>query len=339
MKNLNKLQKTFILVAAGVFAVVLIVSVVLCFPEAVGTLNTEQANTGNSNITEDTTKDETESETQTEGDSETEGTKETENTQTEEDSQTEDSQTETILGGGNASTNTSGIAALDNSSEGWGPGGDRNELNQYACCFYYNNKYKDYGAYFMVENSNYVYLTFDEGYENGYTPKILDTLKEKNVKAVFFITAQFFRENPDLIQRMIDEGHVVGNHSVSHPSKGMPSLSIEAQKNDIMTLHNNVLDKFGYEMKLFRNPAGIFSEQSLAVTNSCGYKSIFWSFAYLDYDPANQPDQAASLNRLMNNLHPGAIYLLHAVSETNTEILGDFIDQARAKGFEFAVIQ
>jgi peptidoglycan/xylan/chitin deacetylase (PgdA/CDA1 family) len=92
-------------------------------------------------------------------------------------------------------------------------------------------------------------------------------------------------------------------------------------------------------MTLFRNPAGIFSEQSLAVTKSCGYKSIFWSFAYYDYDPADQPEPTAALNKMMDKLHPGAIYLLHAVSATNTEVLGDFIDQVRAAGYEFAVIE
>lgn len=338
MRKLTNSQKIFLFTAGGILALVLIIGVILSFPEKVGNNNSEQANNKESEtVTEEqsgtTIGSEivkgTESETDTETESSTANTQETE----------ENSETESSTPKVDPPAVITGLEALSNQSQGWGPGGDVNELNQYYCCFSYNEKYGKYGAYFMVENSNYVYLTLDEGYENGYTPAILDTLKEKNVKVVFFVTSQFVKNNPELVQRMIDEGHTVGNHSVSHPSKGMPSLSIEEQKNDIMTLHNYVKDNFGYEMNLFRNPAGIFSEQSLAVTNNCGYKSVFWSFAYLDYDTANQPEPTAALKKLMSKLHPGAIYLLHAVSATNTEILGDFIDQVRAQGYEFAVFE
>lgn len=232
----------------------------------------------------------------------------------------------------------SDLASLDNTTLNWGQGVDLNEKNQPYAALSYQEKYGKYNANFIVPDSgNTVYLTFDEGYENGCTPAILNTLKEKNVKAVFFVTSSFAKQNPELIQRMIDEGHMVGNHSVTHPADGLPSQSIEEQQNEVLGLHNYIKENFNYEMHLFRYPSGKFSEQSLAVVNNCNYKSVFWSFAYQDYDTNNQPDPTEALDKLMNKLHPGAIYLLHAVSTTNTEILGDFIDQARAAGYEFVL--
>ncbi|MDY4970109.1 MAG: polysaccharide deacetylase family protein [Lachnospiraceae bacterium] len=222
-------------------------------------------------------------------------------------------------------------------SQGWGQGVNFNSKNQPEGSLSYQKKYDSYDAHFIGSDtdSKVIWLTLDEGYENGYTAEILDVLKEKNCQAVFFITGSYAKQNPDLIRRMIDEGHVVGNHSWSHPSKGMPSLSVEEQIEDITRLHDYVKEHYDYEMTLFRNPAGIFSERSLAVTRSLGYDSMFWSFAYADWDPDKQPDPEEALKKLTDRLHPGALYLLHAVSKTNTEILGDFIDQARSQGYEF----
>ena len=214
---------------------------------------------------------------------------------------------------------------------------DRDAYNRPNGVFYYETYYGYYGD-FVGPNSNTIYLTMDEGYEAGYTPTILDTLKEKNVKATFFITKQFFDSDPELVQRMIDEGHTIGNHTCSHPSGGIQQLGIQGETDDIMKLHNLVKDKFGYEMTLFRFPEGTFSEQSLKVVNDLGYRPIFWSYAHDDYHLDAQPDPAESLQDCLNSLHPGAIYLLHAVSATNTEILGDFIDGARAKGYDFAAV-
>ena len=229
------------------------------------------------------------------------------------------------------------ISSLSNTSQGWGPGTNCDDQNRPVSALSYQEKYGKYNANFIVPDSDKVYLTFDEGYENGCTPAILDTLKEKNVKTVFFVTSQFAKQNPDLVQRMIDEGHTVGNHSVTHPSQGLPSQSIEKQQNEVMELHNYIKNNFNYEMHLFRYPAGIFSEQSLAIVNNCNYKSVFWSFAYKDYDTSDQPDPTAALEKLKSRLHPGAIYLLHAVSTTNTAILGDFIDYIRAEGYEIGM--
>ncbi len=217
---------------------------------------------------------------------------------------------------------------------GFGTEVDKN--NRPGGCTWYDNKWGKYAADFIHPMSNYVFLTFDEGYEYGYTPKILDTLKEKNVKAVFFVTMPFVKENPDLVQRMIDEGHVVGNHSVNHPSSGIGSLSLEDQINEVKELHDYVYENFGYEMYLFRFPEGKFTEQALAVVQSLGYRSVFWSFAHRDWYTDDQPDVAESLENALNKVHGGEIFLLHAVSSTNTEMLADLIDGVREKGFEFS---
>ena len=224
-----------------------------------------------------------------------------------------------------------------NESQGWGQGVNFNSKNQPEGSLSYQKKYGSYDAHFIGSDTDdkVIWMTLDEGYENGYTSRILDVLKEKNCQAVFFITGPYAEQNPDLIRRMINEGHVIGNHSWSHPSKGMPSLSVEDQIADITRLHDYVKEHYNYDMTLFRNPAGIFSERSLSVTRSLGYDSMFWSFAYADWDPDKQPDPQTALQKLVDRLHPGALYLLHAVSETNTEILGDFIDQARSQGYEF----
>ena len=228
------------------------------------------------------------------------------------------------------------LYAYSNKSEGWGQGVNFNSLNQPSASLNYQKKYGSLQADFIgSSNKKVIWLTMDQGYENGYTSKILDVLKEKNCKVVFYITGSYAQKNPDLIKRMINEGHVIGNHSWSHPSGGMPSLSIEEQMADITKLHEYVQENYHYEMTLFRFPAGIFSEQSLAVTKYLGYRSQFWSFAYKDWDTSSQPDPEESLDKLIERLHPGAIYLLHAVSSTNTEILGDFIDAARAEGYTF----
>jgi len=227
------------------------------------------------------------------------------------------------------------ISSLSNESINWSFGGSADENGRPHVVTAAQEKYKNYNVDFIRESEKKIYLTFDEGYENGYTPQILDILKAKNIKATFFITMGYAKSQPELVQRMINEGHVVGNHSTTHPEKGMPSLSLSQQKADIEELHNYVKDKFGYEMYLFRYPAGIYSEQSLALMSSLGYKSVFWSFAYADWDSNNQPDEAQSLEKLTTKLHPGAIYLLHAVSKTNTDILSQFIDNAQSSGYEF----
>lgn len=228
------------------------------------------------------------------------------------------------------------INAISNDKVTWGVGVQTYDDGRPVTPVNLQKEYGEkYAVDFIKENEKVIYLTFDEGYENGYTGHILDTLKEKNVKAVFFITMPYAKSEPELIKRMIDEGHVVGAHSVTHPSEGMLSLSIENQIREYEELEQYVQENFGYKMYLFRPPTGAFSEQQLAITQKCGYRSVMWSFAYNDWNPDNQMEVGKALENAVGKLHNGAIYLLHAVSKTNTEMLGDFIDQTVAKGYVF----
>ena len=178
-----------------------------------------------------------------------------------------------------------------------------------------------------------IYLTFDNGYEAGYTEKILDVLEKTNVKATFFITAHYLNSASDIVKRMIEDGHIVGNHTVNH--KDLTKLSDEEIKKEIMDLHNAVYQKFGYEMKYFRPPKGEFSERVISLANDLGYKTVMWSFAYEDWNEDKQPDEAQAKNKILDNVHNGEIMLLHGNSKTNTNILGDIIKEIKNMGYEF----
>ncbi len=216
----------------------------------------------------------------------------------------------------------------------WGPGTIYNDNNQPTACVSLQEKYGDLGAIFL-NNDKKIYLTFDLGYEAGFTNDILDVLKESNAKATFFLTGSYANKNEEIIQRIINEGHTVGNHSFSHPD--MTTISDEECKEEIMKVHNIIKDKYNYESYLFRFPAGDFSEHALAIAADCGYQSIFWSFAYNDWDNSKQPDVKSALTKVTDRLHPGAVYLLHPM-ETNSKILSDFIKTARSKGYEIGVL-
>ena len=238
------------------------------------------------------------------------------------------------------------VEALDNECQSYGQGVHTDEENRPVTAVQYEEKYKDYHAHFVdmtspltTDGRKKIYLTIDEGYEYGTTSEILDVLKEKGAPATFFVTLPYAQNQPDLIRRMIAEGHVIGNHSATHPSGGLPSQDIDTQTNEILQTDAYMREQYDYSMYLFRFPAGKFSEQSLAVVNNCNYESIFWSYAYLDYDVDNQPDPAESLQKMIDRLHPGAIYLLHGQSATNAAVLGDFVDKARALGYEFCIFE
>ena len=216
----------------------------------------------------------------------------------------------------------------------WGFGAVRNH-RQPAEPVGLQNNYADLGARWFVDGKKSICLTFDEGYENGYTPAILDTLKEKNVKAIFFVTYDFAKDNPDLIERMIKEGHVVGNHSYHHYS--MDELDVSTAKEEVRFLHDYIKENYNYTMSYFRFPKGEFSEQSLGILRDLRYTSVFWSFAYADWDTEYQPDNAQALKNITDSTHPGEILLLHAVSKTNEQILGDMIDEIRSQGYDFTV--
>lgn len=178
-----------------------------------------------------------------------------------------------------------------------------------------------------------IYLTFDEGYEAGYTPQLLSTLKENQVKATFFITAHFVNTQSDLVKQMIDEGHIIGNHTVNH--KSMPDLTEEQIRKEVMELHQVIHEKFNYEMKYIRPPKGEYSENSLQATNRLGYTTVMWSFAYEDWNEDKQPDEEAAKKKILDNLHNGEIMLLHGNSKTNTNILASIIQEAKKEGYEF----
>lgn len=225
---------------------------------------------------------------------------------------------------------------LDNTRRGYGQGNAKDSANRPTGAVAAQEKYEKYGAVFIAPPSNNVYLTFDLGYENGYTLKILDTLAERNAKGIFFVTMGYCKSKTaqQIIERIIKEGHILGNHSVSH--KSMPTLSVSEMKKEIQGLHDYIKTEYSYEMFLFRPPMGEYSVRSLAVAQSLGYKTMNWSFAYKDWDTGNQPNEAWAKQKMLNDVHGGAIYLIHAVSKTNAAILGDVIDGIRAKGFEIA---
>lgn len=224
--------------------------------------------------------------------------------------------------------------SLSTEKHGYGQGIQLDGENRPIGALDFNSVYSEYNAEAINEDSDKITLTFDQGYENGLTSQILDTLKEKKVTAVFFVLQDYAERNPELVRRMIDEGHTVGNHSVNHYS--LPDLSADECADEINGLQEYMKENFDYEVTLFRPPMGEFSEQSLYVTQQCGLKTVLWSFAYEDWNTEAQPDPAESKEKLVNAAHKGAIYLLHSVSQTNADILGDFIDEVREKGFEFA---
>lgn len=226
------------------------------------------------------------------------------------------------------------LSTLDNTGVGFGYSEANRAENMVPTDWaYYESKWGMYNVDWIQDiNSNTIYLTMDVGFPNDSTEHIMEILKEKNVKVVFFITKMFYDECSDIVAKMIEEGHIVGNHSCTHPD--MPSLTIEQQTAEIMDLYNAVKNDLGYEMKLFRFPEGRFSHQTLALAENLGFKSVFWSYAYNDYSSV-QPEVTESYNKAVAHLHPGAIYLLHASSSTNEAFLADFIDAARAQGYEF----
>ena len=179
-----------------------------------------------------------------------------------------------------------------------------------------------------------LYLTFDEGYESGYTAPILDVLKKHNVKAAFFVVKPYITSNPELIKRMVDEGHLVCNHSARHPS--MASIKDEEkfikELSDVEEAFEEITKK--KMPKYFRPPMGKYSELSLQYTQNYGYKTIFWSFAYMDWIPNKQPSHEAAKKRILKRTHNGGIMLLHAVSKTNSEILDDVITEWKSQGYE-----
>lgn len=198
-----------------------------------------------------------------------------------------------------------------------------------------------FGAYYIDEKGardKTIYLTFDAGYENGNTEDILDVLKEKNVPAAFFVVGNFVEDEPEILRRMEAEGHIVGNHTMTHPD--MASIAdIDEFRGELTELEEAYKAVTGKEMKKFyRPPRGIYSENNLKQAQDMGYTTVLWSLAYEDWYENDQPTREDALNLLNKRIHPGAIVLLHSTSKTNARVLGELIDGWREKGYKFESI-
>lgn len=194
-----------------------------------------------------------------------------------------------------------------------------------------------YGAYWIGDPAEKViYLTFDNGYENGCTPIILDSLKANNVKATFFVTGHYISDQPELIKRMVDEGHIIGNHTDNHPS--MPDISDEQIVKELQVVeqaYEKITGKKG--MVYMRPPQGEYSERTLAITKELGYYNIFWSLAMVDWVPMPGGEEEA-YQTVMDNLHNGAVILLHAVSNDCTGAMDKILQDAKAQGYTFKAL-
>lgn len=190
-------------------------------------------------------------------------------------------------------------------------------------------------AYLDPDGGKVLYLTFDAGYENGYTAGILDVLKKREVSAAFFLVGDYLERNPDLVRRMTAEGHIVGNHTLSHPDMtGLDEATFEGELRGMEQLYEEVT---GQTLpKYYRPPQGLYSEDNLKKAKAMGYKTVFWSLAYADWDNANQPNPDEAVEKLTLRLHDGAVILLHATSKTNAEILDRLITQWQSMGYRFA---
>lgn len=198
---------------------------------------------------------------------------------------------------------------------------------------------EQYNAHFIDESGEKVlYLTFDAGYEAGYTSDILDVLKEEQVPATFFLVSNYLKTQPDMVRRMVEEGHTVGNHTASHPDMSKIS-DLENFRAELEVVEKQYMDITGQEMpKFYRPPQGKFSVNNLQQAQMLGYTTVFWSLAYVDWDPAKQPTQEYALEKLNSRIHDGAIILLHPTSSTNRDILKTLIQQWKNEGYTFKPI-
>lgn len=224
---------------------------------------------------------------------------------------------------------TTGSWGLSFRQEGAPPIGNagKDQLRQYQA------------AYIGNTNEKVLYLTFDAGYENGCTAKILDTLKEKQVPAAFFLVGNYIRQSPDLVRRMVAEGHTVGNHTMHHydMSRLSDKAAFSKELTDLEALYKETV---GQELpKYYRPPQGIYSEENLKMAQELGYKTLFWSLAYVDWNNDAQPTKEAAFAKLLPRTHNGAVVLLHSTSKTNAEILGELIDKWKAMGYRFGTLE
>ena len=183
-----------------------------------------------------------------------------------------------------------------------------------------------------------IYLTFDAGYENGATERILDALQKHQAKAAFFLVGNYIEKNADLVRRMVAEGHTVGNHTMHHPD--MSKLKDkEAFNKELRELEDLFREKTGQELpKYYRPPQGSYSEENLKMAKELGYKTVFWSLAYVDWKNDSQPTKEQAFAKLLPRIHPGAVVLLHSTSETNAEILDELLTKWEQMGYRFGTL-
>ena len=199
---------------------------------------------------------------------------------------------------------------------------------------------RSYDAAYIGDTSRKVlYLTFDAGYENGCTEKILDVLKEQQVPAAFFLVGNYVEKNADLVRRMVQEGHIVGNHTMHHYD--MSKLSTrEAFAKELQDLEKLYRETTGQELsRFYRPPQGIYSEENLKMAKELGYKTVFWSLAYVDWNNEAQPSREEAFRKLLPRTHPGAVVLLHSTSATNAAVLQELIERWKAEGYTFATLE
>ncbi len=199
---------------------------------------------------------------------------------------------------------------------------------------------KKYDTYYLGDTSKKViYLTFDAGYENGYTPAILDALKKHQVPATFFLVGNYIKTSPDLVKRMLEEGHTVANHTYSHPDMSHLS-SKDAFCKELNGLEAAYKEVTGTDMvKYYRPPQGKYSVNNLAMAKEMGYKTFFWSLAYVDWYNDKQPTKEEAFKKLIGRIHPGAIVLLHSTSKTNSEILDELLTKWEEMGYSFGTLE
>ncbi|PAV28110.1 delta-lactam-biosynthetic de-N-acetylase [Virgibacillus profundi] len=220
-------------------------------------------------------------------------------------------------------------------SGGYGWGYKKNADHQIPDVGKYREILDTYGAYYAdFSGEKNIYLTFDNGYEQGYTADILDVLKKEGVPATFFVTGHYVDSEPDLVRRMADEGHIIGNHSYHHPDFSI--LSKDAMQKELETLEEAVAEVSSQkEMKYLRPPRGIFNEQTLKWANDLGLIHIFWSLAFIDWETSKQKGWEYAFDQIMAQVHPGAIVLLHTVSEDNAKALQNLITELKKQGYSF----
>lgn len=195
------------------------------------------------------------------------------------------------------------------------------------------------GVYLGDTSRKVIYLTFDAGYENGCTAQILDILHRHEVPAAFFLVGNYLEKNPDLVRRMVQEGHLVGNHTMHHPD--MSKLStMDTFSKELLDLEEKYKEITGENMKkYYRPPQGIYSEENLKMAKELGYRTVFWSLAYADWNNDAQPTREQAFGKLLPRIHNGAVVLLHSTSKTNAAILEELLTKWKAMGYEFASVE